>query len=449
MEKEQLDARARKELGLDKQVNEVSVYDEYVKVRKTVIENFDERMWFLTDACQSVINTLLLEDIANPCGLNLIDSPSSGKTTVLSFFDVDGITYRSDSFTPASFVSHCANVPDKKLEEIDLLPRIRYKCIIITELAPTFQKRKEDLVENIATLTKVFDGEGLQKDSGTRGRRGYKGDYLFAWLGASTPFHYTVWYLMGKLGSRLLFLTVANEQSEEDMIEQVVSGLIDEKSYKEKTQKCKEAISDFLRFLWKKTGGVRHVKWDRPNDDNELIKIIVRLANLVAKSRSTVTVWRITESDYNYNQPTREFPPRLSAILYNVARGHAISQGRSRINEEDIRLIIEIGLSSMPDDRRQVLDLLLRKKPGEALETHEIEDNLGVCSPTARAIMKIFDVLGVADHSESMNGVSDFIVLKKEFQWFQSEEFRKLRNQPEKNLTPREPGEEEDFDLGF
>jgi len=425
--------RAREDFGLDENLNEVSVVDEYLKVRTTVSKNFGQRVWFITDACLSVVVTLLLEDITNPTGLNLIDSPSTDKTTILSwFYDIEGITYKTDNFTPASFVSHSSNVKEKDLPKVDLLPRIRYKCIIIPELAPIFQKRREDLIVIFSILTRAFDGHGLETDSGVRGRRGYKGDYLFAWLGASTPLDFRVWNTMGKLGSRLLFLTVSGDNSNRERVQTVLSGLRSEKSYKSKVEECRKVIHDFLIFLWRQTGGVRKVKWDTKGDSEVLVECIVNIANLVARARSVVSVWREKDSEYNYNQPTIEHPYRLSRILYNLARAHAIIQGRNQINEDDLKVIIEVGLSSMPDDRRQVLNLLLQASPGEDIETGDLTKKLGVSEPTARAIMQTLDVLGIVDLDKPGMGKSYRIKFKEDFGWFLSDDFRGLRGEDDK-----------------
>jgi len=424
-----LDQRAREVFGLDENFNEVNAVDEYLKVRDVVVKNFGERVWFITDACLSVVATLLLENITNPTGLNLIDSPSTEKTTILSwFYNIDGISYKTDNFTPASFVSHSSNVKEKDLPKVDLLPRIRHKCIIVPELAPIFQKRKEDLIENISILTRVFDGQGLETDSGARGRRGYTGDYLFAWLGASTPLDFKVWNTMGKLGSRLLFLTVSENNSSNERIQTVVLALRGKKSYKSKVEECKKAVQDFLKFLWAQNGNtVRQIKWDTNQDDSGLFECIVKVADLVAKTRSVVSVWREKDSDYNYNQPIIEHPYRLSNILYNLARGHAIIQGRTNINEDDLKVVIEVGLSSMPDDRRRVLDLLLKKSKEEWTETNEIVEALSISKPTALRIMQIFKVLGLVEYDDPAMQQSHRIKLKADFEWFLTNEFRDLR----------------------
>src|SRR6516165_1859394 len=55
----------------------------------------------------SVVAQLLLNDVSNPFALALVDVPASGKTITLNFFDgtID-LTYTTDNFTPASFVTH-------------------------------------------------------------------------------------------------------------------------------------------------------------------------------------------------------------------------------------------------------------------------------------------------------------------------------------------------------
>ena len=66
------------------------------------------------EICASVIVQLLLNDVANPFALALVDVPASGKTITLNFFDVKELAYTTDSFTPASFVSHASNVQARR-----------------------------------------------------------------------------------------------------------------------------------------------------------------------------------------------------------------------------------------------------------------------------------------------------------------------------------------------
>ena len=94
------------------------------------------------EICASVVAQLLLNDVTNPFALALVDVPSSGKTITLNFFDVPTLAYTTDNFTPASFVSHASNVKREELDKVDMLPRIRYRTLIVRDLAPNLRHKK-------------------------------------------------------------------------------------------------------------------------------------------------------------------------------------------------------------------------------------------------------------------------------------------------------------------
>jgi hypothetical protein len=243
-------------------VNGVSIALE--RVRRVVGENFPEIL-DETIACLSVAATLLLGDQQNPVAVNFEGPPSSAKTTLLDFLDTSGAdkVYKSDKFTPKSFVSHSASVSREKLEQVDL--QIRHRVLLVPELAPLFGLRNEDLLENFSILTRVLDGQGLTTDSGVHGQRGHTGDFLFAWIGCTTPIEHRVWKTMGKLGSRFLFLEMPDvEQSNAELVRDVAGG----SAYRDRVDECREAVACFLENLWMDTGGVRGVTWDRSGDPN-------------------------------------------------------------------------------------------------------------------------------------------------------------------------------------
>jgi len=156
------------------------------------------------------------------------------------------LTYPTDKFTPASFVSNAANVKKAKLAEIDLLPRVQYKMLMIRDLATLFSKRDDDLTEALGILTRLLDGEGLNTDSGVHGQREYNGEYLFMILAASTPIPPKVWKIMGNLGSRLFFLNMhSRDKHTDELISQLRSS-----AYKEKEKMCRSITRDFIQTLW-------------------------------------------------------------------------------------------------------------------------------------------------------------------------------------------------------
>jgi 5S rRNA maturation endonuclease (ribonuclease M5) len=159
-----------------------------------------------------VVVQLLLNDVANPFALGLVDVPSAGKTILLNIFNVEPLSYATDHFSPAAFVSHATNKRREELPSVDLLPRIRFKVMIVRDLAPIFGAKEEELKKTLSYVTRALDGQGLQTDSGVHGQRGYVGDYLFMMLCGTTPPPPKVFKTMATLGGRMFFLALHSEK---------------------------------------------------------------------------------------------------------------------------------------------------------------------------------------------------------------------------------------------
>src|SRR3990172_3902192 len=128
-------------------------------VRGTLEEHFPG-LWPAVEVGLSVCGTLLLADNSNPVAVIYVGPPSSSKTTVADMFAGHRLCYRSDNFTPASFVSHAANRSAKDLQKVDLLPRIKHKVLVTPELATIFRGKEDDLVNQFKIITRVLDGQG-------------------------------------------------------------------------------------------------------------------------------------------------------------------------------------------------------------------------------------------------------------------------------------------------
>lgn len=383
-------------------------------VRDVIATNFPG-LWLPVETCLSVISQLRIQDISHPFSLVLVGMPSSSKTTVLSFFyDIDGISYKSDKFTPRSFVSHASNVQREKLEKIDLLPRIRNKVLITPEMAPIFGAQRDDLLENFSILTRVLDGEGLTTESGVHGGRGYKGEYVFMWLGASTPIKPNVWKLMGNLGARLYFYKMADDDEEVDTL---VQQVIKDKVYKHKVKDCSQIVSNYLRTFWE----VRNEKvvWAGDKDDNEVLKRIAELSQMLCCLRGVVNVWKsdYLEDDkpFQYHQPIVEKAYRATQLLYNLARGHAVLFGRNYLNEEDLPIVKKVALSSAPYERVGFMDALIANEG--IIDTCELSAAVNCSDRTALRIMESFKVLGLVDLDNVGTSHLTTMKLKDKFRW--------------------------------
>ncbi len=408
-----------------------------------VTRNFDRRMWLIVEACCSVVATLMLKDAYNPVGLILVDNPSTGKTTALSMFYNLPIVYRSDNFTPASFVSHASNVKKDNLRDIDLLPRIRHKCLVVPELAPIFGQKHEDLLKSIAILTRVFDGEGYWSDSGVHGGRGYKGDYHFTMLGATPPMPKPVWKALGQFGSRLLFYTLDSRVAAEERMAKTYLNVFDSgpQPFGKRLSECREAVTTFFSLLREQYGRetfARSVSWHTDRDSQEIKWQISQLAEFTSRARSKVSVWdnnnRNSEERTDFSQPLLEGSERLTSILHSLACGHALINGRSQLAKDDMLLIIETAFSSMPDDRRQVVRLMLEEPSDQKWEdkgvvsSSDIRRSLSICRPSA---LKLIEELALLEIGEKIDGDSnrpDTLKLKSCYEWFLTQQFADYRH---------------------
>ncbi len=414
------------------------------KVKAVVTETFPD-LWPATKAGLATMAAMLPSDVVNPPTL-IYEGPSSGgKTTLIDFLDgTPYLGYRTDRFTPKSFVTHAVNVAGAELGRIDLLPRIRFRCMLTGELATLFRGRDEELTNNFTILTAVLDGRGYISDSGTRGRRGYEGDYLFAWIGATTPLPSRTWRLMQQLGSRLMFFDMGEAETP---VHEIVTNLIGPKTYKDKLAACREAVGGFLLALFRahaQKGQERPfgVEWSRARDPHSVVTEIAKLAQVVARARGVISVWENQSGELNHTPPNVEVPRRLGTLLYNLARGHALLDGRPQVTEADLPIVIRVGLDTMPTERRHLLRALIERPPifGPWLRSGEVEALLKCSRPTALRIMNELAILGVArlrdDPDETGQGdrPTKMIALANDFGWLASDRVRSALRQEASQL---------------
>jgi len=394
--------------------------------QKNISDNFPELL-FASEVGLSIISQILIREITNPFALVLVDVPSAGKTITINFFsEMNELTYASDKFTPASFVSNASNVKKEKLPDIDLLPRLKHKMFLIRDLSTIFSKRDDDLNECLGLLTRVLDGEGLNTDSGIHGQRQYVGEYLFMILAGSTPIPPRVWKMMGNLGSRLFFLNMGSkEKSEVELAEQLTTL-----AYKEKEKICRIATKNFLYTLWSKYQD--GVDWDKSADKQEDKITIARCARLLAKLRGVINVWKDKSQDgeaYEYTHPVIEKPDRINQLFYNLCRGHALVCGRTQINQEDLRFIVELAVDSAPTIRAKLFRKVL-ENAGQ-MKTEGVMTALNCSRPTAHKEMEALRILGICYITQNSDGnvgePEKTIHLANDFKWFLTDECRAIR----------------------
>lgn len=412
-----------------------------------------------TECCASVIAQLLVQDTTNCFGLILVDVPSSGKTICLNFFvGCDEMVYTSDDFSPAALVSHAAQKKSKELQGVDMLPKIRFKALLLREMAAVFGDKDDDLRKKMHLLTRVMDGEGLETESGVHGKRGYQGDYLFMLLGASTPIALRVWKVMGGAGHRLFFLSLNSKRLGVDELH----DMLRDGSYKRKEVAMRQMTHDFLRTLWRKFP--QGIRWDTEKDDPVATEWIARLAHFVAHYRGEILVysaWSDGEDggggkkELQHTRPQIEQPTRVMTLLYGLARGRAALEGRNFIKISDLAVVIRLALDTAPDPRPLMLRELLipdhanGEDPRRNVTAQMVAESMKCAVNTAKKEMEKLIVLGIAKNvrgfemidnpqedvddvfgavNERTGGTTSRkeISLADEYKWLVSTEFRSM-----------------------
>jgi predicted transcriptional regulator len=429
-----------------------------------VIQRTLPNLWYSMEFELSVKNILHIKGCTLPfCGI-VLGPPSSLKTVGVDLFGNAHDTFYTDHFTAKSFQTHASGLTEEQLLDIDMLPKLKDKLFLTPELAPTFSAKEDDLIENIGILTRILDGSGYSSDSGAQGHREYRKPMIFVWIGVAVDIPYKVHKILATLGPKLYFLRVpVQKTSIDEYYKQFKSG-----DFGSKKKAVKDALFDYLDWFdicpdltvdetqddetHEQISCLKKVEWNQDKDGKEVLENIIGLGKLLAPLRGAVQVWHSSNSaydiadidddedgvtttadNYGYGIATIEDPGRAIQQLINLARGHALSQGRNYITKDDLPLVIKVVLSSAASiERVTIFDVLLAN--GGKLTASRIVKSLNTSKSTVHRTMTELKALGLV----YMNKIEEKnkrgqeykvkqIVLDEEFNWFLTDEFRKLR----------------------
>lgn len=372
-------------------------------------------------AMLAVFASMAVQGRTKPLSL-IFETPSGyGKTATLqmAFPEHDdsplaNLVYRSDKFTPRSFVSHAANVRLADMPKLDLLPRLENKVLITKELAPILRGRLEDLQENFSILISVLDGKGFISDSGMHGQRGYDRPILFNWIGATTPLPAATHRLMSQLGTRLLFFEVpAKPPTLEELKAYLRNGDPDAAE-----RECQRAVNQFLASFFHRHP-IASIDPGSIEFPDELQDELVRWVSFLVTARAEIKF----EDDKPIAASPSEGPWKVVNYFKQLAFGHALIHGRRTIEPPDIAFIGDVAISSTPGHLRKIIRAL-RTVPSvdTAMATRLCE----VTSPTARNYLTELQLVGIADLTKGAAEVYT-ASLREEYRW--------LRIHPENQMS--------------
>ncbi len=381
---------------------QTKLFEKYTIIKNVCNKNFPG-IWHSVEFELAVLKILNIEGCTLPFAGIILGPPSSSKTLGIELFRNYKNVYYSDSFTPKAFVSHSTSVSKEALPEIDMLPKIKDKCFLAPELAPIFSKKDDEVTDLLGILTRILDGHGFESDSGAHGRRGYSGEYMFTMVGAAVNIPYRVYSRLSNLGPKLFFLRMPRSNKKDvDYIR-----MLNDDDFNEKKQELQEVINEYLNWFDKScpieqgnnNNRLLKIHFESKNKEGEhdnILIIIVKLGKLLARLRGTVNVWNTEKtqgSNYGYSTPTIEEPDRAMTQLLNLAKGHALSQGRNYLTLEDIPLLIKVVLSTATIERVMVFDLLLAYNG--TMTTSQLKKSLEIAKATALKTMLELNILGL------------------------------------------------------
>jgi predicted transcriptional regulator len=375
----------------------------------------------------------------------LLGSPSSSKTIGLELLRNSSNTFYIVSFSAKSFVSHYTSIKREDLVHVHLLPKIKNKIFLSSELI--FSKKDDEVIEILGIFIRVLDGRGYESDTGAHGHRGDTSEFMFVWIVAAVDIPRKVHKYLAALGPKLYFYRVAkSKKTEQDYVNE-----FEGEEFGPKFEKIKNKLNEYLEWFDqcpigtymdnRNNNTLLEIPWENKEDDKKAYTFIVRLAQILALLRGTLTTWETRDTqgtEYAYALPIVEEPSRAITQLRNLTLGHALISGRNYITLDDIPILIKVVLSTSSIDRVKVLDLLLRYNGQPS--TSQFTKKIDTSSNTAKRTMTEFKGLGIVDwvqEDDSDNGagfgygynnLEKIVKLKDKFSWFLTDEFKSLRN---------------------
>jgi len=374
-------------------------------VEKVMRRHYPEALHALK-AALAVTAVGCLNDNTQPTALIFVALSGAGKTLVVMLITpaptdpvLARVFYRSDKFTAASFVSHKADVDIEKLQEIDLLPRIKNKTMMTKELSPVLNGNTDELRDRYAVLTSVLDGQGFTSDSGAHGRHGYDEPINFQWLGATTPLQPEALEIMSQVGARLVFYDTNRSRKDIDDL----TAYAADPARNEHFATCHDAVQQFLRTFYEAVprGSVHS---SEVTFSPRRIRLLALWAQVLAALRAPVTRGRPgTLQAGQIIDVAVEYPERMVGVLKNIAVGSALIHDRTAVDDYDLAQVGHIALSSGVASRAKVLRALLRLD-GRATSS-EIMDEVGLTRPTVLKAMRELEAVGLARIAKLVNNV--------------------------------------------
>ena len=278
-----------------------------------------------------------------------IAPPGSMKTDLLETFrGLPGVHF-VDEVTPNTFLSGKVDEKfDKRKKPASWLHRIGKDGVLVVADFSTFTSNPKTLQVILAQLRRIYDGN-FSREFGTdenMEERSWQGRLtLFAGAVPDIDGHYSLFQKLGERFARVRWPRAGG----------VETGLHAMEHTTQVTVELRTAVHSLLRPIL--------VNPQTPPQIPDSIKLkVANLGEFIALARTYVE--RDGYSREANGVPVTEGNTRLPQQLCQIARGSALLNGRTEVNEDDYQIVCRAGFDSLPAARIAVLKgILARKNP--------------------------------------------------------------------------------------
>jgi hypothetical protein len=286
--------------------------------------------------------------------------PSCGKTSTVELLRgcPSKVTFR-DQITAAGLKSDYVDPKSGKTPK-GLLYALDKSCLVIKELASLFSLHPNALKAFIGMLQAAYDSQ-FDSQSGTVGHQSIKTRFAFLGCGTSDVFEQHL-HAMNAIGPRFLYyripqLTLA-EMRELARQRKTVKGL------EKKMAALGTTVASHLKHL------------PTPEEAEPWPDHIDRLAEFLVRGRCTPQYLKDEDDGYKKQVVgvTIEDPTRLTKQLYTLGLCLARLRGESEIADQDIGLLTQVVISTLPYARWKVLEAIAEEEADEEKDGQDSQD---------------------------------------------------------------------------
>lgn len=345
--------------------------------------------------------------------LLFVGAPSSGKTELVQLLRDFSYAFCLDSVTLNSFIS--GERPTDKQKVHDLLPLLDGKCLVIKDWTVIFSLDEKMTKKIIGDMVGIYD-KRLSKFSSRRGQVSYESE--FAHLGCITPAtlnrHHNY---LNMIGPRFLCYTILNPSTEDE--KKSFDAIFSNQNRDGLEKEAREAVQSYLNTLntFDATSAVKPL--------SSLVQDYLKTAaRFVSRARGIVVLQSASfrdesGNDITYYEPLEiqiEQPWRAVQQLMELAKYLAFVCVKEEVGADELEIIKQIVISTMPADRSQALRAIQANEG--TITARELAENIDRSNKTSRRMLDELSTLGILKKTKGGGQLANSYAIEDEFKKF-------------------------------